>query len=367
MPARFGLLASRWRASRGTPSAAWGLAQVSLLCALTMRTVAASAVPPAQSARPAGWSGWWCARHRRCWEGADGGDTASGRGYRRSGDFGDDAQRAFAADHQARQVVAGAALFGARAGADDLAAGGDHFQRQHVLAHGAVAHGVGAAGAGGVMPPMLASAPGSMGKNRPVSLMASLSCLRVMPGCTVTVRSSALMLSTRFMRLTSMLMPVSTARRSGACSASMSAWGTSRSWICGQQVGGGGAFIGVPGQWAVALIRWLPPGAPLALRRRQRAPAHWRGRGAVRLPTTGDRGDADWRRFETPRARACCIVLVQRLEALANRQEGRCLLELSMRCGRHQRSKAATARCWWRSCRAKGGLGVTAGCCWLAR
>jgi hypothetical protein len=39
---------------------------------------------------------------------------------------------------------------------------------------------------------MLASAPGSMGKNRPVSLIASLSCLRVMPGCTVTVRSSAL-------------------------------------------------------------------------------------------------------------------------------------------------------------------------------
>ncbi|OQC07717.1 MAG: hypothetical protein BWX79_01833 [Alphaproteobacteria bacterium ADurb.Bin100] len=63
------------------------------------------------------------------------------------------------------------------------------------------------------MPPMLASAPGSMGKNRPVSLMLSLSCLRVMPGCTVTVRSSAFTLSTRFMRFTSMLMPPCTASR----------------------------------------------------------------------------------------------------------------------------------------------------------
>jgi hypothetical protein len=89
----------------------------------------------------------------------------------------------------------------------------DHFERQHVFAHGAVAHGVGAAGARGAMPPMLASAPGSMGKNRPVSLMASLSCLRVMPGCTVTVRSSASMDSTRFMRFTSMLMPPCTASR----------------------------------------------------------------------------------------------------------------------------------------------------------
>src|SRR5256885_8798477 len=35
----------------------------------------------------------------------------------------------------------------ARAGAHQLAAGRDQFQRQHVLAHGAVAHGIGAAGA----------------------------------------------------------------------------------------------------------------------------------------------------------------------------------------------------------------------------
>ena len=65
------------------------------------------------------------------------------------GHFGEQAQRAFAAHHQAREVVAGAALLGARAGANDVAAGRHHLQRQHVLAHGAVAHGVGAAGARG--------------------------------------------------------------------------------------------------------------------------------------------------------------------------------------------------------------------------
>ncbi len=63
------------------------------------------------------------------------------------------------------------------------------------------------------MPPMEASAPGSMGKNRPVLLISSLSCLRVTPGCTVTVRSSALIDSTLFMRDTSMLMPPCTASR----------------------------------------------------------------------------------------------------------------------------------------------------------
>jgi hypothetical protein len=40
-------------------------------------------------------------------------------------------------------------LLGPRAGADDLAAGGDHGQAEHVLAHRAVAHRVGAAGARG--------------------------------------------------------------------------------------------------------------------------------------------------------------------------------------------------------------------------
>ena len=62
-------------------------------------------------------------------------------------------------------------------------------------------------------PPMVASAPGSIGKNRPVDLISSLSCLRVTPGCTVTVRSSAFTASTLFMRRTSMLMPPCTASK----------------------------------------------------------------------------------------------------------------------------------------------------------
>jgi len=40
------------------------------------------------------------------------------------------------------------------------------------------------------MPPSVASAPGSIGKKRPVSRISRLSCSRVTPGCTVTVRSS---------------------------------------------------------------------------------------------------------------------------------------------------------------------------------
>jgi hypothetical protein len=53
-----------------------------------------------------------------------------------------------AADHQPRQVIACAGLLCAGAGADDFAAGGDHLQRQHVLAHRAVADRIGAAGPG---------------------------------------------------------------------------------------------------------------------------------------------------------------------------------------------------------------------------
>ena len=63
------------------------------------------------------------------------------------------------------------------------------------------------------MPPMEASAPGSMGKNRPSLFTAAFTAMRVTPGCTVTVRSSALMVNTWFMRLTSMLMPPCTASK----------------------------------------------------------------------------------------------------------------------------------------------------------
>ena len=50
------------------------------------------------------------------------------------------------------------------------------------------------------MPPREASAPGSIGKKRPVSCRKSLSCLRVTPGSTTQSRSSALTAITLFMR-----------------------------------------------------------------------------------------------------------------------------------------------------------------------
>ncbi len=50
-------------------------------------------------------------------------------------------------DHQRGQVIARAGFRGARSGADDAPVGQHHFQRQHVLAHRAIAHGGRAAGA----------------------------------------------------------------------------------------------------------------------------------------------------------------------------------------------------------------------------
>jgi hypothetical protein len=61
--------------------------------------------------------------------------------------FGDDAEGALGADEQARQVVAGRRLLRAARGLDDAAVGQHYLERQHVLAHRAVAHGVGARGA----------------------------------------------------------------------------------------------------------------------------------------------------------------------------------------------------------------------------
>ena len=62
-------------------------------------------------------------------------------------EFGDDAERAFGADEQMRQVVAGRGFLRPRAGRDDLAVAAHHFERQHVVAHRAVAHRIGAGGA----------------------------------------------------------------------------------------------------------------------------------------------------------------------------------------------------------------------------
>ena len=58
-------------------------------------------------------------------------------------DFGDDSQRSFGADHQAREVITGSGFTRAPSGLDDLAAGEHHRQTQHVVAHGAVAHRIG--------------------------------------------------------------------------------------------------------------------------------------------------------------------------------------------------------------------------------
>ena len=77
-------------------------------------------------------------------EGAHRGGHGFGNAVKAQRDFGDDAERAFGADEQARQVIAGRGFARAARGADDAAVGEHHRQRKHVLAHGAVAHRVGA-------------------------------------------------------------------------------------------------------------------------------------------------------------------------------------------------------------------------------
>ena len=63
-------------------------------------------------------------------------------------DLGDHAERALRADEQVGEVVAGRRFAHAPAGADHAAVGESHRQAEHLLADGAVAHRVGAAGAG---------------------------------------------------------------------------------------------------------------------------------------------------------------------------------------------------------------------------
>ena len=61
------------------------------------------------------------------------------------------------------------------------------------------------------IPPIDASAPGSIGKNRPVSRSCALSCLRVMPGCTTTSISLSLSFIILFIREKSRQSPPATA------------------------------------------------------------------------------------------------------------------------------------------------------------
>ncbi len=75
-------------------------------------------------------------------------EIASGMPCRRKLDLGDHAERALGADEQPRQVVAGGGLAHPPAGADHPAVRQHRRQPQHVLADGAVAHRIGAAGAG---------------------------------------------------------------------------------------------------------------------------------------------------------------------------------------------------------------------------
>jgi hypothetical protein len=61
------------------------------------------------------------------------------------------------------------------------------------------------------MPPMVASAPGSIGNASPLLRSALFTCSRVMPACTVTSRSSTLRRSTRFISRRSIVIPPRTA------------------------------------------------------------------------------------------------------------------------------------------------------------
>ena len=62
------------------------------------------------------------------------------------GQLGDDAERSLRADEEASEVVAARGLPRAIAGLEQRAVGHDRGEAQHVIAHGAVAHGVGAGG-----------------------------------------------------------------------------------------------------------------------------------------------------------------------------------------------------------------------------
>ena len=75
---------------------------------------------------------------------ADRGDDGLGPRVQPHLDLGDHAERALAADVEVRQVQPGRRLARPPAGVDHLPVGRDHGQAEHVLAHRAVADGVGA-------------------------------------------------------------------------------------------------------------------------------------------------------------------------------------------------------------------------------
>ena len=108
-------------------------------------------------------------------------------------DLGHHAERALAADEQPRQVVAGARLLRPRAGADDLAARGDDGQRR--ARSRASCRSARRSCRWRAWRPCRRAwrwRRGRSGRTGPVSRISRLSCSRVTPACTVTVRSSAL-------------------------------------------------------------------------------------------------------------------------------------------------------------------------------
>jgi len=87
-------------------------------------------------------------RRRQRRHGRPGGQRGGGARVELHGRGGDDAQRAFAADEQVAQVVAGVVLAQARQAVPDLALRGDHLQAQAQLARVAIAQHLRAAGIG---------------------------------------------------------------------------------------------------------------------------------------------------------------------------------------------------------------------------
>ena len=76
---------------------------------------------------------------------------AAGNRFRNAGkpqrQLRDDTERAFRTDHQPREIVAGGGLPGPPCGVDHLAIRQHDFERNDVVFHGAVAHGIGAGAA----------------------------------------------------------------------------------------------------------------------------------------------------------------------------------------------------------------------------
>ena len=121
--------------------------------------------------------------------------------------FSDDAKRSFGAHKQVRKVVSGAGFASACAGVDDAAVGKDDGKSEHVFAHSAERTAVVPEARVEAMPPMVASAPGSMKNVSPVFSSAFASCMRLTPASTVASRSAELTRSTRFICRMSMQMP----------------------------------------------------------------------------------------------------------------------------------------------------------------